>query len=137
MRQIKEIIIHCSATPEGRDWTIKDIERDHKAKGYKKVGYHYVVCLDGTIEKGREEKEIGAHCKGHNAHSIGICYIGGCDSEMRAKDTRTDEQKTSLVKLIQGLKLRYPGILVHGHNKYANKDCPCFAVEEWLKEEGL
>lgn len=137
MRQIKEIIIHCSATPEGRDWTIKDIERDHKAKGYKKVGYHYVVCLDGSIEKGREEKEIGAHCKGHNAHSIGICYIGGCDSEMRAKDTRTDEQKTSLVKLIQGLKLHYPGILVHGHNKYANKDCPCFGVEEWLKEEGL
>ena len=68
MRQIKEIIVHCSATPEGRNWTIKDIERDHKAKGYKKVGYHYVVCLDGTIEKGRDENEIGAHCKIGRAH---------------------------------------------------------------------
>ena len=137
MRQIKEIIIHCSATPEERDWTIKDIERDHKAKGYKKVGYHYVICLDGTVQTGREEKEIGAHCKGHNAHSIGICYIGGLDKKMRAKDTRTEEQKTALVKLVRSLKTRYSGVVVRGHNAYANKDCPCFDVEKWIKEEGL
>lgn len=130
MRQIKEIIIHCSATPEGRNWTIKDIEHDHKAKGYKKVGYHYVVCLDGTIEKGRDENEIGAHCKGHNAHSIGICYIGGLDKKMRAKDTRTAAQKTALVKLVRSLKTRYSGVVVRGHNDYANRACPCFDVKE-------
>lgn len=137
MRQIKEIIIHCSATPEGRDWTIKDIERDHKAKGYKKVGYHYVVCLDGTIEKGREEHEVGAHCRGHNGNSIGICYIGGLDKKMRAKDTRTIEQRASLAKLVMCLKLRYPGVVVRGHNNYASKDCPCFNVQQWLEEENL
>ena len=137
MRQIKEIIIHCSATPEGRNWTIKDIERDHKAKGYKKVGYHYVICLDGTVQAGRAENEIGAHCKGHNAHSIGICYIGGLDEKMQTKDTRTVAQKTALVKLVKSLKTRYSGVVVCGHNAYANKDCPCFGVEEWLKEEGL
>mgnify|MGYP003299074206 FL=1 len=130
MRQIKEIIIHCSATPEGRNWTIKDIERDHKAKGYKKVGYHYVICLDGTIETGRAESEMGAHCKGHNAHSIGICYIGGLDKKMRAKDTRTAAQKTALVKLVRSLKTRYSGVVVRGHNDYANRACPCFDVKE-------
>lgn len=128
MRQIKEIIIHCSATPEGRNWTIKDIERDHKAKGYKKVGYHYVICLDGTIEKGRAESEVGAHCKGHNAKSIGICYVGGLDKNRRPKDTRTEAQRASMKRLIKELQERYPDAGIHGHNEFANKACPCFDV---------
>lgn len=128
MRQIKEIIIHCSATPEGRNWTIKDIERDHKSKGYKKVGYHYVICLDGTIEKGRAESEVGAHCKGHNAKSIGICYVGGLDKNRRPKDTRTEAQRASMKRLIGELQERYPDAGIHGHNEFANKACPCFDV---------
>lgn len=137
MREIKEIIIHCSATPEGRNWKLKDVERDHKAKGYKQVGYHYVICLDGSVEIGREESMVGAHCKGHNATSIGVCYIGGLDKKMRAKDTRTDEQKASLAKLVMGLKFRYPSAVVRGHNYYARKACPCFDVDKWLEEEKL
>jgi N-acetylmuramoyl-L-alanine amidase len=128
MRQIKEIIIHCSATPEGRNWTIKDIERDHKSKGYKKVCYHYVICLDGTIEKGRAESEVGAHCKGHNAKSIGICYVGGLDKNRRPKDTRTEAQRASMKRLVEELQERYPEAGIHGHNEFANKACPCFDV---------
>lgn len=137
MREIDKIIIHCSATPEGRNWTIKDIERDHKAKGYKKVGYHYVICLDGTIETGRAESEMGAHCKGQNAHSVGICYVGGCDLNRRPKDTRTDAQKTAMAGLIRELKRRFPTATIHGHNEFANKACPSFDVQKWRKEVGL
>lgn len=128
MRPIDKIIIHCSATPEGRNWTLKDIERDHKSKGYKKVGYHYVICLDGTIEKGRAESEVGAHCKGHNAKSIGICYVGGLDKNRRPKDTRTEAQRASMKRLIEELQERYPDAGIHGHNEFANKACPCFDV---------
>ncbi len=128
MRPIDKIIIHCSATPEGRNWTLKDIDRDHKSKGYKKVGYHYVICLDGTIEKGRAESEVGAHCKGHNAKSIGICYVGGLDKNRRPKDTRTEAQRASMKRLIGELQERYPDAGIHGHNEFANKACPCFDV---------
>lgn len=77
MRKITELILHCSATPEGKDFSTTDIDRWHKARGFKMIGYHYVIRLDGTIEQGRPLEMTGAHCKGHNAHSIGICYIGG------------------------------------------------------------
>ena len=77
MRKITQIIIHCSATPEGKDYTVADIDRWHKARGFKMIGYHYVIYRDGSIHTGRPLEMVGAHCKGHNAHSIGICYIGG------------------------------------------------------------
>lgn len=80
MRTINEIIIHCSATREGQDFSVKDIDRWHKQRVFLMVGYHYIIRLDGTIEQGRPLEMIGAHCTGHNAHSIGICYIGGLDS---------------------------------------------------------
>ena len=93
MRSITEIIIHCSATAEGRDFGVADIRRWHKAQGWTDVGYHYVVRLDGTVQEGRALSEPGAHCKGHNAHSIGICYVGGLAADGRTpKDTRTDRK---------------------------------------------
>lgn len=137
MRTINEIIIHCSATPEGRDFTAADIDRMHRTRGWSSIGYHYVIRLDGTVESGRPEERPGAHCYGRNAHSIGVCYIGGVDRNNKPKDTRTAAQKASLVKVVRSLLDRYPGASVHGHNEYAAKDCPSFDVQRWRKEEGL
>ena len=138
MRRITEIIIHCSATEAGRDFTAADIDRWHRQRGFKCIGYHYVIRLDGTVEEGRPVSEIGAHCKGHNAHSIGICYVGGLRSSSGSRlipaDTRTDAQKLSLLSLLSILKQRYPTATIHGHNEYAPKACPCFdAAAEYSK----
>lgn len=130
MRKITELIIHCSATPGGRDYTVADIDRWHKARGFKMIGYHYVIRLDGTIEQGRPLEMTGAHCKGHNARSIGICYIGGLDPKDRPKDTRTPAQKDSLWALVQALLKQFPNATIHGHNEFANKACPCFDVKD-------
>ena len=129
MRKIDKIIIHCSATKEGADFHVKDIDRWHRQKGYKCIGYHYVIALDGTIETGRDEAEIGAHCKGYNANSIGICYIGGLGEDGKPKDTRTTQQKAALYLLLGILKLKYPDATIHGHNEFANKACPSFDVQ--------
>lgn len=127
MRKIKELIIHCSATPEGKDFTVADIDRWHKARGFRKIGYHYVVYRDGSYHVGRGVGEIGAHCTGHNSESIGICYIGGVAKDGKTpKDTRTDAQKKTLITLVRTMKARYPGIKVHGHRDFANKACPSF-----------
>lgn len=132
MRKITEIIIHCSATAEGRSYTIKDIEQWHLQRGFQMIGYHYVINLDGSISKGRPLSMAGAHCQGHNANSIGICYVGGLDRDGKPKDTRTAAQKASLRFLIQDLQTQYPGLTVHGHNDYAAKECPCFKVPDEL-----
>ena len=130
MRKINEIIIHCSATKEGMHFTAADIDRWHKERGFKCIGYHYVIDLDGKIETGRNIEEIGAHCTGHNSNSIGICYIGGLDKNGKPKDTRTTQQKAALWWLICELWRQYGPIKVVGHNKYAAKACPCFNPEE-------
>lgn len=133
MRQIKEIIIHCSATPEGRDYTVAEIDSWHKSRGWRCIGYHYVVSRDGSVHPGRRVEEIGAHCEGHNAHSIGVCYIGGLAADSKTpKDTRTPEQRRALRELVGVLKTKYPGATVHGHRAFANKACPSFDVQTEL-----
>lgn len=134
-RAINEIIVHCSATPEGKDYTVADIKRWHIARGFKTIGYHYVVYRDGTIHEGRDINTAGAHCTGHNTHSIGVCYIGGCAKDGKTpKDTRTAKQRDGLRWLINELKAVYPRAGVHGHREYANKACPCFdAAKEYNK----
>lgn len=134
MRKINKIIIHCTATKEGKDFKAKDIDRWHKEKGWKCIGYHYVIDLDGTVEKGRSVEEIGAHCNGHNADSIGIVYVGGLDSKGNPKDTRTQAQKEALWELLRVLITKYPKASIHGHNEFSSKACPCFDVQ---KECGL
>ena len=125
--------MHCSATPEGRDYKVADIDRWHKQRGWKGIGYHYVIYRDGSIHTGRKIEEIGAHCTGQNADSIGICYIGGVATDGKTpKDTRTPAQKTALRGLINELKAKFPGITVHGHREFANKACPCFDVKTEL-----
>ena len=127
MRKINEIIVHCAATREGRDFTVEDITRWHKARGFATIGYHYVIYRDGSIHEGRPLEQIGAHCVGHNKHSIGICYIGGCASDGKTpKDTRTPEQKEALLALLRRLKARFPNATIHGHRDFAAKACPSF-----------
>ena len=133
MRNINKIIEHCSATKEGKAFTANDITRWHKQRGFATIGYHYVVLLDGTIQQGRAEMVMGAHCKGYNANSIGICYIGGLDENGKSKDTRTPEQKKALLELLKRLKKDYPNATIHGHREFANKDCPCFDAKNEYK----
>ena len=129
-RTIREIIIHCSATPEGKDYTVDDIRRWHKAQGWSDVGYHYVIYRNGHIENGRDVDLIGAHCVkgGHNTHSIGICYIGGMDTANKhAKDTRTLAQKAALLGLLTDMRQLYPEAKIYGHRDFdSGKDCPSF-----------
>ena len=134
MRFINEIIIHCSATREGLNFNANDIDRWHKQKGYSMIGYHYVILLDGTVQQGRALEEIGAHTVGHNAHSIGICYVGGLDEKGKAKDTRTKQQKAALYTLLNKLAEKFPDALIHGHNEFANKACPSFDVAKEFKD---
>jgi len=139
MRKIDEIIIHCTATPERRDVTMAELRRWHKARGFSDVGYHYVIARNGEVMAGRKEETIGAHCEGHNAHSIGVCYVGGCNKNGKPKDTRTEAQNASLVALLSKL-LSYYSLTVndiHGHNEYAAKACPSFNVQEYLKSTNL
>lgn len=134
MREINKIIVHCTATPEGKNYTVDDINEWHLQMGFKKIGYHYVIYLDGSIHMGREEREVGAHCKNYNAKSIGVCYVGGCDSTGKvAKDTRTEEQKESLLTLLKELKEKYPQATIYGHRDLAAKECPSFDAKEEYK----
>lgn len=132
MRKIDKIIIHCSATPAGQYVDAMNIDRWHRERGFKYIGYHYVVLLDGHVEKGRRDCEPGAHCKGQNAHSIGVCYIGGLDENMQPADTRTKAQRVALRELVERLQRLYPGATVHGHREFARKACPCFDVDDDL-----
>ena len=130
MRRIDRIIIHCSATNPEQDFDAADIDRWHKARGWSGIGYHYVIKLDGTIEKGRHVSRAGAHAYGYNKHSIGLCYIGGVDMEGEPSDTRTPEQKRAMDIFILMLKDDYKGATVHGHNEFSSKACPSFNVKK-------
>lgn len=138
MRKITEIIIHCSATPEGRDITVDTIRQWHKQRHFVDIGYHYVIYRDGSIHGGRPEDQVGAHVTNHNKNSIGICYVGGMERDMsEPKDTRTPAQKQSLIQLCKHLQTKYPGATIHGHNEYDTKACPSFNVKQWKEEVGL
>ena len=126
-RSINEIIVHCSATREGRDYTVADITKWHKQRGFNDIGYHYVIYRDGSLHNGRDVNLVGAHCTNHNAHSIGVCYIGGCKTDGTSpKDTRTDAQKDTLLSLLKDLRKKYPFAKIHSHRDFANKACPSF-----------
>ena len=126
-RTINEIIVHCTATPEGREVSVDEIRRWHKQRGFSDIGYHYVVHIHGEVENGRDVDLVGAHCTGHNTHSIGVCYVGGMDrANKNPKDTRTLAQKAALLKLLEELKTLYPQARIYGHRDFANKACPSY-----------
>jgi N-acetylmuramoyl-L-alanine amidase len=157
MRAVKDInliVIHCSATKETVDYTFEQLEKDHKARGFLRCGYHYFIRRDGTVHTGRPVQMKGAHVANHNALSVGICYEGGLDAAGKAKDTRTDSQKQKLTELIKGVLAQIK--LVHGNPKKVRitghrdlspdlnnngvvephewvKQCPCFNAEPEYK----
>jgi len=138
MRKISLIIIHCSAIGPNQTSSAKEIDRWHKAQGWSGIGYHYVIRRNGQIEWGRPEEQVGAHCKNHNKHSIGICYEGGLaqspSGQLLPADTRTEAQKQSLLRLLRVLKSKYPNALIVGHNTLSPKPCPCFDAAKEYKD---
>lgn len=131
MREINRIILHCSATPEGKDFTVADIDRWHKARGWQGIGYHYVVYRDGSVHVGRNVAVAGAHTSGYNKNSIGVCYIGGVATDGKTpKDTRTEEQRVALRELVERLRKQFPKATVHGHYEFAAKACPSFKIND-------
>lgn len=147
MRTISHIVIHCSASPPAAaaKQTAKDIDAMHKARGFRKIGYHWFIRHDGLVEPGRPEAEVGAHVEGHNATSIGVCYAGGIGADGKPIDTRSDQQLKAMATLIGQLKARYPKAKVLGHRDLSPdrdhdgkverhewlKDCPCFDAPAW------
>ena len=137
MRPITEIIIHCTATRPDANCTVESIRHYHKSLGWHDIGYHYVIYPDGSVHAGRPVEEVGAHCPGQNAQSIGIAYVGGLDADGCATDTRTPFQRLALIQLVQDLMEEHNITSIHGHNEYAAKACPCFNVQRWRKENNL
>jgi len=139
MRAINRAIIHCAVTPpdwmEGQSVEAKKaaIDKWHKDRGWKGFGYHYLIDRDGKIAEGRPLSEVGAHAKGHNADSIGICLVGGHGGSRNDlfTDHYTTAQSLALRTLIEELQKLYGPLEVIGHNDVANKDCPCFDAKAW------
>jgi len=130
MRDINKIVIHCSATPEGRAVSVGTIRQWHLDRGWSDIGYHYVIDVKGNLHEGRPVERQGAHVRGLNKNSIGICYVGGCDSKMSPKDTRTESQKGRLEALLFDLMDKYSNATLHGHNEFSAKACPSFDVQK-------
>lgn len=130
-REIDEIIVHCTASGYMQDIGAAELRSYHTGVlGWDDIGYHYVIRLDGTVETGRDVALPGAHCRGHNAHSIGIVYVGGLDAQGHPADTRTEAQRIAMQGLVAELQLRFGNLRISGHRDYAPKACPCFDVEE-------
>lgn len=128
LKEVKYLVVHCTATPLSQRVSVEDIDRWHKAQGWSGIGYHWYVDRDGHIFPGRSEREAGAHVRGYNHCSIGICYEGGLDEQGNSADTRTPAQKAALLFIIKDLKQSYPNAIVLGHRDFpgVHKDCPCF-----------
>jgi N-acetylmuramoyl-L-alanine amidase len=130
MRPITEIIIHCTGTVPSSKTTIEAVRKYHiEHNGWKDIGYHFLITVDGKVWAGRPLDQAGAHCKGHNASTIGVCYVGGLDANQQPCDTRNEGQKAALRSLVKSLKTVFPTIKkVSGHCQYSSKPCPCFDV---------
>ena len=131
---VKFLVVHCSATPDDMDIGVAEIDRWHKAKGWRGIGYHFVIRRDGTIEYGRPLSTPGAHAAGFNSKSIGICLVGGINDEGDPEDNFTAIQKTMLRSKLNELKFeKYKHAEVLGHRDLPNvkKACPSFDVRAW------
>ncbi|WP_263264296.1 N-acetylmuramoyl-L-alanine amidase [Pseudomonas sp. RIT-PI-S] len=145
------LIVHCSATRASATVRAADIRRWHLAQGWADIGYHYVICRDGTLETGRPEGAVGSHVRGFNQASVGICLVGGLDPNGKPENNFTSEQFACLHTLLGDLKGRYPGAQIRGHRDFSPdrngdgkitpnefiKACPCFDVTQWLASHPL
>lgn len=136
MRDIEYIVIHCSATMPSMDVPIERVKKWHLQRGWSDIGYHYYITRDGEIHKGRKLSTIGAHVRGYNKNSIGICYEGGINESGEPEDNRTPEQKKSLLKVVEILKFVFSGAIVQGHRDFpnVNKACPSFDAKFEYKD---
>lgn len=127
------IVIHCSDTYDHMDIGVQEINRWHLDRGWSGIGYHFVIRRDGTLENGRGIDQMGAHVRGHNASSIGICLVGGRGADGMPEDNYEDVQMETLEELVESLLSDYPDCSVSGHNELdMMKACPSFDVQEWL-----
>lgn len=143
MRKITELVWHCTATPEGREVLVGEVDRWHRDRGFRRsrpvgnpkltsIGYHKLVHLDGSVSIGRDPSEVGAHVAGHNTGTLGYCYVGGITKTGKSKDTRTPAQKKTMLALSRDAVANFGVTKISGHRQYAAKDCPCFdAAKEY------
>lgn len=132
-KETKYIVIHAADTYASMDIGAEEIDRWHRSRGFFRIGYHYVIRRDGTVETGRELDQMGAHVRGHNKHSVGVCMVGGKAKNGGPEDNFTPEQFVVLADIVDELRDLYPNATVVGHNYLdKNKDCPCFNLEERL-----
>ena len=136
MRRIDLIVIHCTASRPDQHITLEQLDKMHKARGWKCCGYHYYITRDGQLYQGRPEEMVGAHARHYNAHSIGICYEGGLDEKGRSADTRTPAQKAALIALLRSLKIDYPDAEIVGHCELPEQQVPIELVRSWLSRDG-
>ena len=132
---VKYIAVHCAATPPNQDLGVTDIDRMHRLRGFIKVGYHFVIKRDGTVQKGRELSEVGAHVEGFNSQSVGVCLIGGVDAKLKPEANFTEAQFKALSELVLQLTAKFPDAAVQGHRDFPQvaKACPSFDVKHWLR----
>ena len=135
VKSVRWLIVHCSASREDRDYTVEQMLRDHKARGFRTIGYHFYIRRNGEVTQHRHLLEVGAHCRPYNRCSIGICYEGGLDEQGRPQDTRTLAQRAALIHLLVKLKKQFPKAVIRGHNEMPGatpKACPCFKPSKEL-----
>lgn len=131
MREIKYLVVHCTATPP--DTKVQSlIDYWHKVLGWKNNGYHFVIDRNGNTSKITPLNKIANGVKGYNQNAIHISYIGGVDSKGKATDNRTTEQKESLLYNLRNLQRQFPNAEILGHRDFAGvkKECPCFDAKK-------
>lgn len=137
---VRFLVLHCSATRRNQDYSVEQLRRDHKARGFRNIGYHFYIRKDGTMTQHRKLLEVGAHARPYNRCSIGICYEGGLDEAGKPCDTRTPEQTERIVDVLTRLHHLFPKAKIVGHRDLSGttpKDCPCLDAHEvfgWIEE---
>ncbi len=144
---VRYLVVHCSATYAHMDIGAKEIDSWHKSNGWAGIGYHFVIRRSGIVEPGRPLDQAlapgwqvrqGAHVSGYNSQSVGVCLVGGLDSEGKPKPNFTHDQWKSLITVVDFLKLCFPRAEVLGHRDLdPGKACPCFNVRKWVETGGI
>lgn len=133
-RSIDLLVIHCSASPITMDIGVKEIREWHTSspRNWSDIGYHFVIRLNGELEKGRPLYRSGAHARGYNKNSVGICVVGGVDKDIKPENTMNKLQEKTLIDLIEELNWFFSDLEIKGHNELSSKACPSFDVQDWL-----
>ena len=137
---VRFLVLHCSASRCNQDYSVEQLRRDHKARGFYDIGYHFYIRKDGTMTQHRKLLEVGAHARPYNRCSIGICYEGGLDEQGKPCNTMTTEQETRLIDLFRNLKILFPKAKIVGHRDLPGttpKECPCLDAGSWAARHRL